>query len=440
MRILIRGAFIYSSDAAETCLPNGSILIRDSRIERIATMGELDGQDVDLAIDGRGLVALPGFINCHTHATLTASRADSDDLELFPWLLDAGRVRPPHPDDALHSAYLGCTEMLLGGITYAVECGRRHPLLYAAVARELGQRCMSGGMANSEELRPGTGNWPELVSDTRHALAELPEDSDGLTRYFIGAHSPYSCTPERLVEAKRAADDLGLAFNVHLAECRDEWRLIRERHGRTPLQHAASLGILDSRSILNHCVWLDELDIEVLSRSGAAVAHCPISNAKLASGVAPISTMRAAGIPVGLGTDSTVSNNTLNAYEEMKFSLLVQRATSLSARQLTARDALAMATREAAKLVGMADEIGTLESGKRADLQLVALSHPRGLTLERVRSDLVWATRPEQVRWVLVNGDVVVRDGQLVRADQGQLADRARRHFAQQEALILGQR
>src|SRR5581483_3248578 len=133
---------------------------------------------------------------------------------------------------------------------------------------------------------------------------------------------------------------------------------------------AHDLGLLDPRTILNHCVWIGDDELELLAASGANVAHCPISNGKLASGVAPVRAFRASGVPVGLGTDSTVSNNTLNMWEEMKVALLLQRASSRSARQLTARDALAMATREAAVVVGMADDLGTLEAGKRADLQL----------------------------------------------------------------------
>jgi len=430
---LLTNAFVYVADAAETAFPNGAISIDGGRIAEVGTAESLAGRRYDRVIDARGMVALPGFINCHTHATLTAARADSDDLELFPWLADAGRRRAPHHDDALYSCYLGVFEMLKGGITYAVDCGRREPQVFARVAREVGQRCLSGAMANSESLRPGAGNWPIVVEETRRALEDVPQDADGMTRYFLGAHSPYSCTPELLRDAKRAAERLDLPFDIHLAECEAEMDVVRERHGTTPLRLAHGLGLLDERTILNHCVWIAEDELELLAASRAKVAHCPISNGKLASGVAPILAFRQHGIDVGLGTDSTVSNNTLNMWEEMKVALLLQRATSRSARQITARDALAMATREAARVIGMADDLGTLEAGKRADIQLVALEHPRGLTLDRVRSDLVWATRPEQVRTVMVNGDIVMAEGMLTWVDEATVGDRARRHFARRE-------
>jgi 5-methylthioadenosine/S-adenosylhomocysteine deaminase len=323
--------------------------------------------------------------------------------------------------------------MLKGGVTYAVDCGRREPMMYARVAREVGQRCLSGAMANSEELRPGAGNWPAILDETQQALAELPQDPDGMTRYFLGAHSPYSCTPDLLREVKRAAERLDLPFNIHLAECEAEVDVVRERHGTTPLRLAEACGLLDGRTILNHAVWIAADEVEILAASGANVAHCPISNGKLASGIAPIRSFREHGVKVGLGTDSTVSNNTLNMWEEMKVALLVQRASSRTARELTARDALALATREAAAVVGMADEIGTLDVGKRADLQLVALDHPRGLTPARVRSDLVWATRPEQVRLVIVNGEVVVSDGTLTKIDEAAIRARAAEHFERRE-------
>ncbi|MCC7367396.1 MAG: amidohydrolase [Chloroflexi bacterium] len=433
MRTLIANVFVYVSDAAETMVHDGAILIEDSRIVEVGAGDALAGRFVDRVIDAHGMVALPGFINCHAHATLSANRADSDDLELFPWLLDGARVRTPHPDDAVYSAYLGAFEMVRGGITYVVECGRREPYLYAKIAREIGQRCLSGAMANSEELRPGAGNWPVIVQDTERAMAQAPQDDTLMTRYFLGAHSPYSCTPGLLRKVKQEADRLGLLFDIHLAECQDEMDIIQQRHGTTPLRLAHDLGLLDRRTILNHAVWISEDEIPILAASGASVAHCPISNGKLASGVAPVTRFRAQGVPVGLGTDSTVSNNTLNIWEEMKVSLLLQRATSHNARQLTARDALAMATREAARVVGLEDDLGSLEVGKRADIQLVALEHPRGLTPARVRSDLVWATRPEQVQLVMVNGEVVYEDGAFTRVDEPGIQAAARAHFARRE-------
>ena len=436
MQTLITNTFVYVGDATETMIPVGAILIEGDRIVEVGpaeTLAARHAVRADRVMDAHGMVALPGFINCHTHATLSANRADSDDLELFPWLADGARRRTPHPDDAVYSAYLGAFEMVKGGITYAVDCGRRDPHLYARLAREIGQRCLRGAMANSEELRPGTGNWPAIVADTERAMSELPPDATGMTRYFLGAHSPYSCTPDLLRAVKREAEHLDLPFNIHLAECEAEVEIIRERHGTTPLRLAHGLGLLDGRTILNHCVWIGDDELEILAASGANVAHCPISNGKLGSGVAPIRPFRAHGIAVGLGTDSTVSNNTLNMWEEMKVAVLLQRATSRSARDVTARDGLAMATREAAVVVGMADEIGTLEAGKRADLQLVALEHPRGLTPARVRSDLVWATRPEQVRTVLVNGETVYADGRLTRVDEAAIVERAREHFARRE-------
>ena len=435
MRTLIRHAFVYTADRDETAFPDGALLIDGGRIAQLGPYEQLADCGADCVIDAHGMVALPGFINCHTHATLTASRGDSDDLELFPWLVDAGRRRTPHPDDALYSCYLGAVEMLKGGVTFAVDCARRAPQLYATVAREIGQRCLSGAMANSESLRPGAGNWPQILDETRAALEEVPQDSDGMTRYFLGAHSPYSCTPQLLGEVKRAAESLDLPFNIHMAECEAEVSVVAERYATTPLRFAHALGLLDARTILNHCVCVTEDELELLASTRANVAHCPISNAKLASGVAPVPAFREHGIAVGLGTDSTVSNNTLNMWEEMKFSLLIQRAATRSARQPTARDALAMATREAAAVVGRADELGTLETGKRADLQLVALDHPRGLTLQRVRSDLVWATRPEQVRLVMVNGNVVVADGRLTAVDEAAVRERAAEHFARRERL-----
>src|SRR5262249_23312926 len=155
----------------------------------------------------------------------------------------------------------------------------------------------------------------DAIAETEEAMAARA--GDGLSRFYLGAHSPYNCTPELLVEVKEAADRLGLPFVIHAAENRKELDIVRERHGRRPIEFLHHLGLLDRRAVLAHCIWLDEGEIEILRATSAGVAHNPVSNGKLASGIAPVPALRRAGIPVGLGTDSTLSNNSLNLFQEM---------------------------------------------------------------------------------------------------------------------------
>jgi 5-methylthioadenosine/S-adenosylhomocysteine deaminase len=284
----------------------------------------------------------------------------------------------------------------------------------------MGMRSLSGALANSPALRSaGRPNWPLALEETLEAMRE--QDGNGLCRHYLGAHSPYNCTPELLREVKDAARKLDLPFVIHLAENRRETAIVQERHGTTPLRHLHALGLLDRRSILAHCVWLDEQELDLLAASGAGVAHNPVSNAKLASGVAPVQAMRARGVPIGLGTDGMLSNNAQDLFAEMKFGVLLARATSLDGFALTAADAFAMATIEGARVLGWDDEIGSLEAGKQADLVVLDLYHPLGLTPQRVLSDLVFAAGPQHVREVMVAGATVFAEGRLTRIDEAAL-------------------
>jgi 5-methylthioadenosine/S-adenosylhomocysteine deaminase len=215
---------------------------------------------------------------------------------------------------------------------------------------------------------------------------------------------------------------------IHAAESQEEVAIVQSRYGRRPIEHLHHLGVLDAQTILAHGVWLDEGEIELLAETGASVSHNPISNAKLASGIAPVMALRARGVPVGLGTDSMLSNNAQNLFQEMKFAVLLQRAHRLDGHALSARDALAMATREGAQVLGWQSEIGSLEPGKEADLVILDMEHPLGLTPERVLSDLVFAAGPQHIHAVMVHGETIFEQGRFTRIDEKQIRDQIQRH------------
>lgn len=228
------------------------------------------------------------------------------------------------------------------------------------------------------------------------------------------------------------ADDLGVPFNIHLAECQDEIQVIKERYGRTPVQHLHALGVLGPGMIANHCVLFTDQDMAIYRECGGGVVHNPVSNAKLRSGVAPIRKYLDLGIPVGLATDSVVSNNDLNMFKEMHFGLLMQRITPSpeGASTLTALDYLKMATIGGARVLGMDDIAGSLEVGKRADLIAVQLPPEMPATTEHIVSHLVYSTRPRDVRLVVVDGRIIARDGQLTSADGKALRQELTGYFA----------
>lgn len=398
---------------------NGAILVSGSKIVWIGALADLPPQsDIVVRQDLGGRVVIPGLINTHAHGGLSTHRCACDDGDLFQWA--AGLA--PHTshltvEDNRRGCYLAIMDMVRNGITTACDCTRYGAGVFADVATEIGMRSLSGALANSPELRKvGRPNWPLALDETTAALEK--HKGNGLARFYLGGHSPYSCTGGLLQEVKREADRLDLPFVIHLAENRRENEQTLEQYGATPTAWLDQLGVLDERSVLAHCVWLDEADMDILARAGSGVAHNPASNAKLASGVAPVPAMRKRGISVGLGTDSTLSNNCLDLFQEMKLSVLLQRVTSLDGFIMNAEDAFTMATIEGARVLNWDREIGSLEAGKEADLVILNLTHPLGLTPERVVSDVVYHAGPQHVQGVMIAGEMVFRDGQLLLVDE----------------------
>jgi 5-methylthioadenosine/S-adenosylhomocysteine deaminase len=430
MTILLHNAYVCTGEN-DGFVADGAILIRETKIVWIGRLADLPAQSS--AVEKRdmgGRIIIPGLVNTHAHGGMSAHRGCCDEGNLFEW----AQALAPHTsiltlEDNRYGCQLAVMEMVRNGITTACDCTRYGAGIFASVATSIGMRSLSGALANSPSLRKaGRPNWPLALEETQAALVE--HAGNGLARFYLGAHSPYSCTPELLVEVKQAANPLGLPYVIHVAESAIEVEMIRERHGTTPFRHLYQLGVIDDRSILAHCVWLDDEEITLLAESGAGVAHNPISNAKLASGIAPVPAMRRAGIPVGLGTDSTVSNNSLDIFQEMKFSVLLQRASTLDAHISGAPDAFAMATSEGARVLGWADQIGTLAPGKEADLVVLDLDHPLGRTPERILSDLVYRAGPSHVHDVMVAGKVIFSAGQFTNIDEVETMDQIHRHFA----------
>ncbi|MSQ52183.1 MAG: amidohydrolase [Betaproteobacteria bacterium] len=428
MDTLLRNAFIYTGDVGHTCFARGALLISQGRLRWVGDESQLPDAPLAQVFDLGGGVVMPGLVNTHTHGGLSLHRGCCDSGNLFQWAQSLAPFTSALTlEDNRWGCYQAVLEMVRGGVTTACDCTRYGAGLFASVAAEVGMRSLGGALANSPALRPvGRPNWPLALEETQLAMVE--KSGDDRCRFYLGAHSPYSCTPELLVEVKEAANRLDLPFVIHAAESREEVEIVRSRHGRRPIEHLHHLGVLDARTILAHCVWLDEGEIALLAASGAGVSHNPISNAKLASGIAPVQALRARGVPVGLGTDSMLSNNALNLFQEMKFAVLLQRAHRLDGHALSARDALAMATREGAQVLGWQSEIGSLEPGKAADLVILNLDHPLGLTPERVLSDLVFAAGPQHIRTVMVHGETIFDQGRFTRIDEREIRDRIRRH------------
>lgn len=374
-------------------------------------------------IDAKGAVAVPGFVNAHTHA----------NMGLHVGLWDVTRPRPAgelYPRVPPYTSFLTEDEHRLGslltmvaavrsGTTTLCSCDRYAPAVTLRAAEAIGLRTMSGVMANDARLRPvGRPNWP-VVADELIAVAGEHRGNER-RRFFIGAHSPYSCPPEQIVDARDRARAHDLAFDIHVAESAAEEAFVRERHGTTPVRYLDSLGVLDDRTIANHAIHVDGEEIALLAARGTGVVTCPFGSAKNGA-VAPIAEMLARGVRVGLGTDSLLSNNSVSMLRELALLIQLQRVRKASTGVLEARDAIRLATLGSATVLRWDREIGSLETGKAADLVLYDLRHPWGLTEERVENELVFAADRLTVRLVMVGGRVLLAGGRLPGFDEEEL-------------------
>jgi 5-methylthioadenosine/S-adenosylhomocysteine deaminase len=372
-------------------------------------MGPGEGPPGHEGRDADGLVAIPGLINSHTHLALTTYRGIADDVRLFEFLAETRkRWGAATHSEVFDAARAGCLAAVRSGTTCLFDSHATSPRPVAAAGREVGVRVIAAGGARSTWFgAPAIDTLPDILRETRAMVKDLVS-ADLMVIPSLGAHSPYSCTPQQIRQVKAICRDQGWLFTIHLAECEEEVQLIRNWTGMTPAAYLDSLGVLDDRTVLAHAVFLDAQDIRILADRGSHIAHCPKSNAKLGDGIAPISRYMAAGVSVALGTDSMVSNNNLDMLEEMRFGALIHRAMQRDPAVITARQMFSMATIDGARALGLAHEIGSLRPGKKADLVLLQLNPPLGLTEAAVLSELVFHATAEAVRMVIVDGRVVL--------------------------------
>jgi 5-methylthioadenosine/S-adenosylhomocysteine deaminase len=392
---------------------DGAVAVADGRITAIGPAGTLGAARE--VIDAQGLLLMPGLINTHCHAADSLFRGLIEDLPLEPWLQAVWRAEGAilNRETVRLGATLGLAESLLGGVTTVMDMFW-HPRETVAAARALGMRISTGGVffdAPGVDGRTG----PERLADATAFYEEFAGADDVLPGSF--PHGAYTVGPESLVAAKRLAETHGGLYCTHAAETRAEQADVAARYGRSVIRHLDHLGLLDARTVLAHCVWLDDEEIAILARTGATVSHNPMSNLKLASGIARVPDMLAAGVRVTVGTDGAISGNDLDMWMALRLAATLHRAATLSATAVTTAQALRMVTLDAAAALGAADRIGSLEPGKAADMILLDLNRPHAVPLFDPLTHLVFSCAKSDVRHVFVGGRQVVRDGALTRVD-----------------------
>jgi 5-methylthioadenosine/S-adenosylhomocysteine deaminase len=420
--LVIYNGTVMTMDPSGTMRSPGYVAVRDGCIVRVEEGDPPAGGGERLNAEG-GLI-LPGLVNTHTHAAMTLFRGLADDLPLMEWLENyifpvEGRMDA----EFVHTgARLACAEMIRGGITcfcdmylFAHEVAR--------AASQCGVRAVVGEVLydfpspNYGPIEAGFAYTRELIETWR---------GDSLISVAVQPHAPYTCSPELLQEADRIARHYGVPLVMHLAETESETRQIQARYGLRPVAHLDRLGLLHADLVADHAVWVTAEEIALMAERGVRVAHCAESNMKLASGIAPLPALLAAGVTVGLGTDGCASNNDLDLFGEMDTVAKLHKVQRLDPTVVDAATVLRLATIGGARVLGLGDRIGSLEPGKRADIIVVDTRQPHLTPLYNPVSHLVYAVRSADVRHTVINGRLVMRDRRLLTVDLPSLLEETR--------------
>ena len=430
-RFALTNLIIFTVDAHNRIFTNGTLLVEDDRIKAVGPAQAIDlPPDIPVQDCGGRSVLLPGLVDSHSHSSLL--RGVTENMPLLEWLPQYQlEHRALTEDDAFHAARLCYLEALKNGTTCVLDMYRFMDRC-ADAASELGIR------VNLAPYAADVAGYDFFATpaENQSLIRTHHNSQQGRIQVWMGLEHLFYCTPTAYHHALHCAKEYGVRIHTHACEQFEEEIAVKQLFGQRSIGMLQQYGILGEHTTIAHCVWLNDEEIALLADTGTRIAHCPVSNAKLASGVARVPDIRAAGITVGLGTDGNVCNNSLDLFEEMKFASLLQKATRLDATVLPAREILRMATIDGAKALGLEHMIGSIEVGKKADFILLDTTAPN-LTPVVLNDDggnllwnLVFSARGSNVTDVWVDGRQLVQSGQLTVACETTIVNAAQ-HCAQ---------
>jgi 5-methylthioadenosine/S-adenosylhomocysteine deaminase len=422
--LILTGQYLLTMDQNQQVIEEGGVAIAGDTILAVGKGKDLLAQypHARVMAEPHGLI-MPGLVNVHTHAAMSLFRGLADDLPLMEWLQDY--IFPLEANLTGEVVYQGSllsiAEMIKSGTTSFCDM-----YLFAGdvarAAAETGMRAWVGEVLydfpspNYGALENGFAYCRELFAHYRnHPLVTITVDP----------HAVYTCSPELLTRLGRMAEEEHALYVIHLSENGEEIRTCRERYGRSPVDHLESLGLLGPRVVADHCVMLTNGEIDLLARRGVKVAHCPESNLKLASGIAPVVQMLEAGICVGIGTDGSASNNDVDMFGEMNTVAKIHKVDRLDPTAMSAATTLHAATMGGAQVLGAERMIGSLEPGKKADCIVLDLDQPHLTPMYNPTSHLVYAARGGDVIHSIIDGRVVMEKRRLLTLDEGAVLARA---------------
>jgi 5-methylthioadenosine/S-adenosylhomocysteine deaminase len=425
MDILIKNGVLVTMDKDRRVLKNFSIGVDEGRIIDI---GENVKGEADFVLDARNKIVLPGLVNAHTHLAMTLLRGIADDLPLMKWLTGViwpieGKLEAEH---VYAGSLLGCLEMITMGTT----CFNDMYFHMDEVARAVNEAGIRAVLSYPIISLGDEDTAKKMLMEADRGVREYRKKT--MIKAFYGPHAPYTCPGELLRKVKSLADKRRTGLHIHVSETKDEVKDSKKEKGLPPFEYLDSIGFLDSNVVAAHAVWVSKKEMRILKKRDVKVAHNPVCNMKLASGIAPVTEFTKKGITVALGTDGAASNNTLDMFESMKVCALLHKVGSMNPSIAPAYDVLEYATINGARALGLEKEIGSLEVGKKADIIMVDHQKPNLTPLSNPISHLVYSARSNDVDTVIVDGKIIMEKGAIRTLDKKEVL-----RYAQEQAFGL---
>lgn len=435
---IVTARYVVTMDSTRRVIENGAVAVVAGRIAAAGPAAEIGKRyDAKQRLDRPDAILAPGLVNTHTHAPMSLFRGIADDMRLQDWLekfIFPAEAKNVTPEFVRAGTRLACLEMLLSGTTTYTDMYYFEEVV-AAATKECGMRGVLGQTIIQFPV-PDAKTPAEGLRRAESFIRTYREDP--LITPAVAPHALYTNSDETLRHSRALANRYKVPLLIHLSETKRENQETLAKRGMTPAALLDSIGVWNGRSLAAHGVWLDEADLRILRKRNAGIAHCPSSNMKLASGVAPVPRMLKLDIAVGLGPDGPAgSNNDFNMFEEMDLAAKLAKVTTGDPEALPATAVFEMATIGGARALGMEGEIGSIASGKRADLITISIHGPHTLPMYNVYSQLVYALKGSDVRDVLIDGKLVVRERGVLTLDSRAVLAEAEGYAAKIRASLL---
>lgn len=434
---IARGSHVVTMNSDNEVLDDGAVAISDGLIVAVGSQEDIDASySAAEILGGDGQVVMPGLVNGHAHSAMTLLRGVADDLALMDWLnnyIFPAEVQFVDAEFVRIGTELACWEMIRGGTTTFVDM-YYYPDVIAEVVDQCGLRAYVSATV-IDQRSPDAESAADSLEKGRGFIERWKGMNSRITP-ILGPHANYTLNADQLRATREAANELGVPISIHMAESPFELQYSKDTYGATTIELMESIGFLDGPTIGAHVVWPTPEEIPVLAERRVGVIHNPTSNMKIASGISPVTAMLDAGVRVGLGTDGAASNNDLDMWEEMRLAAFLQKVEQMDPEALPATTVLDMATRGGAVAIGLGESVGRLQEGFRADVIVVDLDDVHHVPTYDVISHLVYVTDEQDVRSVIVDGNLLMREGELLTIDTQRVAGEARALAARIQAAL----